>query len=430
MTESVTRADDDAAVDPGYGDQWYVSHWNARNPFDAGALTRAVIHDTTLRDGEQHVGVAFSPDDKVAIGDRLSRIGVQRIEVCMPASGPGDQDAARRLAELNTDAEIWTLARSVRSDVELCASLGSAGAGLACLANDQYLHIFGWTLSHVLDLVGSAVERAKELGLDTAVFIADASRMSKRRLEEIITGVDARSAPGSYAMMDTFGALEPSGTRELVRFARSLTAGGIEFHGHNDFGLSVANSIAASAAGASAIHTAVHGLGERIGNTPLEEYVVAAKVLYDADIPFDTSQIMDLSRLVAAASGSEPSSNKPIVGAFNEIESGLVSTEYSRLVLEGGRPNQWLLPFTPDYVGKGPVEIIAGKASGVTNVRHGLSGTDYETLDDEQLRRVLEKVHAQAVITKAPVPRHDLLRFAAEVVGAHLTGPVHRATDY
>lgn len=416
MTDTTVGNGTAEAVDSGYGQQWYVSHWNAKLPDDASALTAAKIHDTTLRDGEQHVGIAFSPDDKVSIARGLSDIGVQRVEVCMPASGAGDQRAVRKLAEEGTDAEIWTIARAMRADVELCASVGTNGVGLACLANDQYLEIFGWSLSRVLDLLGSAVERGKELGLQTAVNIADASRMSKKRLEEIITGVDARSAPDSFAIMDTFGALEPSGTRDLVSFARTLTTGGIEFHGHNDFGLSVANSIAASTAGASAIHTAVHGLGERIGNTPLEEYVVAANVLYGADIPFDTTQIMDLSGSVATASGLHPATNKPIVGKFNEIESGLVSTEYSRLVLEGGRPVQWLLPFTPDYVGKSSVQIVAGKSSGLTNVKHGLAGTAYESLDDEQLRTILERVHTQAILTKAPVSAADLASMAADVV--------------
>lgn len=412
---SENRSTSSGSLDPGYGDDWYVSHWNSRDPGDAAALSRAVIHDTTLRDGEQHVGVAFSADEKVAVGRSLAAAGVQRIEVCMPASGAADQDAARRLAEAGTGAEIWTLARSVRSDVELCASLGSAGVGLACLANDQYLQIFGWTLDHILDLVGAAVERARDLDLQVAVFIADASRMSRRRLEEIITGVDQRCAPDSFAIMDTFGALEPTGTFDLVSFADTLTPAGIEFHGHNDFGLSVANSIAAAKAGATSIHTAVHGLGERIGNTPLEEYVVAANVLYEAKIPFDTTQILGLSEQVADASGLRPPSNKPVVGAFNQIESGLVSTEYSRLVLEGGRPPQWLLPFTPGYVGKSDVEIVAGKASGVTNVRYGLRGSAFEDLDDDSLRQVLAKVHQQAVLTKAAVPPADLVAFAAEV---------------
>lgn len=399
----------------GYSDDSFVSHWNRCESEDTAALGRAIIHDTTLRDGEQHVGIAFSSDDKVVIGKQLAKMGVQRVEVCMPAGGADEQRAARELAEADTAAEIWTLIRAVKADAELVGGLGVDGTAVGCLANDQYLSAFRWTLDEIIDKVAATVERARSAGLKTSVMIADSSRMSKQRLDDIITGVDSRCGPDSFAIMDTFGALESAGTAALVAHARTVTGADIEFHGHNDFGLSVANSVAAAMAGASAIHTSVHGLGERIGNTPMEEYVVAANVLYGANLPIDTRQIAELSTIVAEASGLRPPSNKPIVGEFNRIESGTVATEYSRLVLESGMSEQWLLPFTTEYVGKGPVEVVAGKTSGATNVTHLLAGSDFDGLDDQSVRLLLGRIREIATTTKRALTGAEVAELASEL---------------
>lgn len=402
---------------PGFGPEWYLSRYNEPDLEGAVNLTAALIHDTTLRDGEQHVGVAFSRDEKVEVGLKLAEIGVQRIEVCMPAAGEADQQATAALVRARTASEIWALARSVVADVELSASLGVAGVTIGCLANSQYLRAFRWRLEQVIEMSGNAILRANQLGLKSTLCIADTSRMAPDHLLKLVEGVEAIAQPDSYAIMDTFGALSPEGTSALVTHMRTLTSSTIEFHGHNDFGLSVVNSIAAARAGATAIHTAVHGLGERIGNTPLEEYVVAANALYGAGIPVDTTGLMELSRIVARTSGLHPASNKPIVGAFNLIESGSVGSEYLRLVEGMGLPAQWMMPFTPAYVGQDPVEVVVGKVSGAANVRHVLKDGPYADLSDAEVRGVLALAQERAVETKRIVAPEELHRLADKVRG-------------
>lgn len=200
----------------GFGDGWYVSHYNESDSNSLASGRRPIIHDTTLRDGEQQAGVVFSKEEKVAIARLLAQCGVDRIETSIPVVSEDDQIATAKIASLDLPAETWVAVRAITKDVELAASLGVDGAGIICMANDQYLNIFGWTLDGVLDQVTDAVERAKALGLAATVLIVDSSRMSRERLATIVEILESRTGGDGFAFMDTYGVLSPQGAQTLV----------------------------------------------------------------------------------------------------------------------------------------------------------------------------------------------------------------------
>ncbi len=384
----------------GFGPSWFVSPWNFESqpgaePHGDDRTSRLVIHDTTLRDGEQQAGVAFSTEQKVRIARALDDAGVERIEAGMVAVSADDRAAIRQIVESKPRAEIWTIARSLEKDVEMAIECGVAGVGVILLGNEQYCRIFGWTLAEAVDHAVTAAARAHENGLQTTLLIADSPRLSEQDLHYVVEHAGASGQFTALALMDTFGTLSPEGTRRLIRAVRRLTELPIEFHGHNDFGLATANSLAALDAGANILHTAVIGLGERVGNTALEELVLAAKLLKGASCGVDLQQLTALAELVASESGITPAPHKPVVGkTITHIESGTVASEYLRWSAMEGTAMQWLFAYLPELVGGPPVELVLGKGAGMANVDSALSKLGV-TLDDDAKQAVLERVKSE-----------------------------------
>jgi isopropylmalate/homocitrate/citramalate synthase len=379
----------------GYGDRSFVSPRNFEdNTAHDGRMLR--IHDVTLRDGEQQAGVVFSREQKVAIARALAALGVDRIEAGMAAVSPEDRETIQEISSLKLGAATWTIARSTGADIHRAIETGVDGIGIVILANDQYCKAFGWTPEEATRMAVGAAGAAKTANVQTTLLIADSSRMTQARLAQIIEAADASGAYDAIALMDTFGALNPQGTERLVRAARAMTDLEIEFHAHNDFGLGTANTLAGLAAGADVVHASVIGLGERVGNAPLEEVAVAAALLYEMPHNLDLSKLHGLAALVQACSGVTVAANKPIVGAsYSQIESGTVATEYSRLRRQG-EDLQWLFPFDPALVGAPDVQLVLGKGSGVANIDAALAALELD-IGDGQERSLLDEVKAAAI---------------------------------
>ena len=378
-----------------YGDNWYVS-WHNFEGQQAPPQTPFVVHDVTLRDGEQQAGILFTMDEKIEIAKALADLGVDRIEAGMVAVSEEDRQTIRRIVDLGLRSEIWTISRSMPEDVDQAVASGVAGSGIIILANEQYCKVFRWTPEQAIEKAIRAAERARQGGLKTTLLIADSSRMKAELLRQIVTAATDSGLYDALALMDTFGALAPEGAFHLVEMVRSMTSLTVELHPHNDFGFGAINAINGLRAGARVIHTSMLGLGERVGNTPLEELAVAAPLLYGYRHRLDLSKLASAAELVQRHSRMAVSANKPIIGSsYSQIESGTVATEFSRLS-KAGEGVQWLFPFDPQLIGRGKVELVTGKGSGLANIDAILEKTNHR-LDDLQKRNLLERAKIESM---------------------------------
>lgn len=284
---------------------------------------RVLIFDTTLRDGEQAAGVAFSARDKLEIATALAAAGADVVEAGFPVSSPGEFAAVRGVAREVRETRVCALARAVPKDVE------AAGEALREAAAPR-IHVFvnasDMQLAHqlrrsrrdVAGMVAAMIGRARELAADVEFSPMDATRADRAfvaELAEVAVGAGA----GTVNLPDTVGFALPDQVRELVAAVRERVGDAVvSFHGQDDLGLATANSLAAVAAGARQVEVAVNGIGERAGNTAFEEVVMALRVHGEAlgvRTGVDARAIHGLSRLVAERSGIAVPPNKAVVGA-------------------------------------------------------------------------------------------------------------------
>lgn len=294
---------------------------------------KIVIHDATLRDGEQTPGVVFRKEEKLALARALDSIGVDRIEAGMPAVSEEDMEAVKEIVKLRLNSQILVFSRALQSDIDKAVECGVWGIVLEVPSGKPRLdYQFNWTGEEVIKRSVDAINYAKNKGLYVSYFPYDTTRAEIAFLRTLLKEVTRQSRPDSVAIVDTTGCALPEAIKFLVRETKEITQLPVEIHTHNDLGLSVANSLAAVEAGAEVIHVCVNGLGERCGNTPLEEIVVCLQTLLGINMDrIQFKELYELSQLVQRLSGLKSAENKPLVGNLTfRRESGLGIDVYQK----------------------------------------------------------------------------------------------------
>ena len=373
------------------------------------------ILDTTLRDGEQTPGVALTVDDKIQIAQKLDNVGVDKIEVGFPASSKGELISSKQIKSLNLSSTVVGLARSVKNDIDavLDADLDYIHTfiGTSPLHRDYKLKMSKET---TISTAVEAVEYAKDHGLSVEFSAEDATRTERDFLFEIYRDVVDAGAD-FLDIPDTVGILTPIITRDLITDIKSNFKTPISVHFHNDFGLATANTLTAIECGANQAHVTVNGIGERTGNTSLEEIVVALHSAYGIKLNVDTSQLYSLSEFVGRLTGIKMPVNKPIVGdnAFAH-ESGI----HVHGILNNSSTYE---PISPELVGHSR-KIVLGKHTGANALKSKLKEYHID-LNDEQFDKVFNQIKALGDKGKC-VTDDDLKAIALTELGSARETPI------
>lgn len=377
---------------------------------------RVLIFDTTLRDGEQSPGATMSHGEKLEIANLLDEMGVDIIEAGFPIASEGDFKAVSEIAAATKNSQVCGLSRAIYKDIDRCweAVKHAANPRIHTFigTSPQHRAIPDLTKEQMIERIHDSVSHARNLCPNVQWSPMDATRTEEDYLcRTVETAIKAGAT--TINIPDTVGYTAPAESAQIIRMLLERVPGADEIifatHCHNDLGMATANSLAAVAGGARQIECTINGLGERAGNTALEEVVMALRVRNDI-MPYqtgiDATKLMNISRRVATVSGFQVQYNKAIVGknAFAH-ESGI----HQDGMLKSADTFEIM---RPEDIGLSETNLVMGKHSGRAALRAKLANLGYE-LGDNQLKDVFVRFKELAD-RKKEVYDDDLLALVSD----------------
>lgn len=378
---------------------WKSPYWTCSpHNFDPAVtvpIRQVMLHDITIRDGEECADLAFTVDDKVRIAEALVHAGIRRTEMFLTV--PGWLEAVRAIMRLHLNLDFYVAWHPGR--VERALELGVRHVLVWYRVGEKYQRaVLRRERSDLVDEMLTAVRAARAANALVNVFMPECTRAS---LESIVTAAQAAQREGASAVtiVDSLGVARPGAIRFLVQELKRATQLHVEVHCHNDFGLGVANALAAFEGGADALHVSVNGLGYRAGGAALEEVVMALEVLYGVDTGVQLDHLPHLSHLVEEITGIQNGYFKPVVGrgAFSFEQWGATKA------LTDGGARAYAFPFEPEVLGRSP-HLVIGKWSDTGAVAQKLAEFGLAASPDV-LDRIL--VASQRASLACHRPLHD-----------------------
>ena len=375
---------------------------SVNEPFRRGGSVG--LYDTTLRDGEQTVGVVLSPEDKLEIARALDALCIDRIEAGFPRVSEDDRRAIELILAAGLRAEVWGFSRAVPADVEALVELGVRASVVESPISDLKLDALGVSRETMLERIRKAVAFAAGEGVTVAYFGVDSTRADPAFFAQAYsTAVEAGAA--EVVVVDTLGIATSEAVAGLVGRTVELvgTDVPVHFHGHNDFGLATAAAVAAVQAGAAWIQGTINGMGERAGNANLLEVALALDALYGVETSLRLERAREVSERVRELSGYQLEPWKPLVGdTLFRRESGAVASQFH------DPPS--IEPYSAEVVAAERA-IVLGKKSGIDSIRIKVEELGL-VLSEEDERALLEAVKARGAEKRGLVTDEELAELA------------------
>ncbi len=385
----------------------WVSEYNARPEVRASfSETPIRFYDTTLRDGEQTVGVVFSPQQKLEIAYKLDELGVSRIEAGFPRVSVEDAEAIQLIQKAGIKAEIWGFSRAVKADVEELVRLNLRCSVIEAPTSAIKLKAYGISQEEVLRRIRDAVSAAREAGITVAFFAVDGTRTELEFLRTVyLSALDAGAK--ELVVVDTIGACGPEAAEYLTRQVCQWVGKDVpvHFHGHNDFGMATACAVAAVRGGATWIQGTINGMGERAGNADIAEIALALRCLYDVPVVLNLEKVREVSEVVQRAGGYTLEAWKPLVGQNLFMrESGAVASQFHL--------PEAIEPYAAEIV-QAERRIVLGKKSGLDSIDLKCKELGIKITVEQQgpvLAAVKQAAAKQAAVDKCGLVSNDQFR--------------------
>jgi isopropylmalate/homocitrate/citramalate synthase len=368
------------------------------------------FYDTTLRDGEQTVGVVLTPQQKLEIARQLDELGVSRIEAGFPRVSPEDGEAIQLMQKAGIKAELWGFSRAVAGDLEELVRLGVNATVIEAPTSDIKLKAYGMTRDQVLRKATEAIAFARKNNIKVAYFSVDGTRSDLEFLKKIYLET-LNAGATEIVVVDTIGACGPEAAALLVKEVCGWVGPNVpvHWHGHNDFGMATACACAAVRAGATWLQGTINGMGERAGNADIGEIALALRCLYDVPVALKLENVRQTSMVVANAAGYTLEAWKPLVGDNLFMrESGAVASQFHM--------PEAIEPYSSELV-NATRKIVLGKKSGLDSI--DLKAQELGLLVTADQRTAVLAAVKKLAITKKGLLTDDEFRRIVEEVTRH-----------